>query len=77
MNSKNRAIIIATLITLCLTVALTLWAWHRVSRLENELSIQKTDVYVLKMVQKELLDRHALHLEDGHPVPNKTEQIAE
>ena len=77
MNSKNRAIVIAILVTLCVTVVLTLLAWHKVAQLEDELAIQKLDVYMMKLVQEELLKQHNLHLEDNHPVLNKIEQIAE
>lgn len=71
MNTKNRIIVIAILVTLCITAVLTLLAWHRVAQLEQELAIQKIDVYMLKLVQEELLNQHNMHLEDNHPVPNK------
>ena len=63
MNSKNRCIVIAILSTLFITIALTLFAWIRVEQLERELAVQRTDVYVLKLVQVALLNQHGLHVE--------------
>ena len=87
MKTKTRTAIIATLITLCLSMILTLLAWAQVVRLEYELAIQKSDVYILKLVQAELLKQHGLHLElarsaaDDAPVPkiehDATEEIIE
>lgn len=63
MNSKQRFIIIAILVTLSATIVSTLCAWVRVEKLERELAVHKMDAYVLKLVQEELLNRHGLHLE--------------
>ena len=63
MDSKNRCIVIAILATLAATIISTLFAWIRVEQLERELAVQKTDVYVLKMVQVALLGQHGLHVE--------------
>ena len=75
MDSKNRCIVIAILSALAATIISTLYAWVRVEHLERELAIQKTDVYVLKMVQVALLGQHGLHVEleqhskNEQPVP--------
>ena len=71
MTFKQRAIVVAILITLCISIAFTLGSWIRVEQLEKELAIQKADVYVLTLVQAELLNRHGLHLEDVQVVINK------
>ena len=63
MNSKQRFIIIAIFVTLAATIASTLCAWVRVERLERELAAHKTEAYIFRLVQEELLKQHGLHLE--------------
>ena len=63
MDSKNRCIVIAILAALAATIISTLFAWIRVEQLERELAVQKTDVYVLRLVQVALLNQHGLHVE--------------
>ena len=62
MNSKQRFIIIAILITLAATIVSTLCAWVRVEKLERELAAHKTEAYIFRLVQEELLKQHGLHL---------------
>ena len=63
MDSKNKSIIVAILIAITALIVSTLCAWIRVERLERELAVQKTDVYVLRLVQVALLNQHGLHVE--------------
>lgn len=63
MDPKNRCIVIAILAALAATIISTLFAWIRVEQLERELAVQKTDVYVLRLVQVALLNQHGLHVE--------------
>lgn len=57
MTLKQRIIVVAILITLCLSIAFTLGSWIIVERLEKELAVQKADVYILILVQAERITR--------------------
>lgn len=65
MNNRQLAIIVFTTI-LCAGILFMICTWVRFNRLETKSLELESDVYVLKLVQQELLERHGLTLQVGY-----------
>lgn len=60
MNNKISIVVIAILVP---AILFMIAAWVRLSRLEDKALELEADVYILKLVQQELLERHGLSLD--------------
>lgn len=62
MANRQLTLIVFTTILVC-GILFMICAWVRFNRLETKSLELESDVYVLKLVQEELLKQHGLHLE--------------
>lgn len=65
MDNKQTTLIVLAPI-LVAGIIFMIAAWVRFSRLEDKTLELESDVYVLKLVQQELLDQHGLTLQVGY-----------
>ena len=65
MDSKQTTLIVLAPI-LVAGIVFMIAAWVRFNRLETKSLELESDVYVLKLVQQELLDQHGLTLQVGY-----------
>ena len=65
MGNKQLTLIVFTTILVC-GILFMICAWVRFNRLETKSLELESDVYVLKLVQQELLDQHGLTLQVGY-----------
>jgi hypothetical protein len=65
MDNKQLTLIVFTTILVC-GILFMICTWVRFNRLETKSLELESDVYVLKLVQQELLDQHGLTLQVGY-----------
>jgi len=76
MSYNIKTIVIAILGSVIISCGFMLFWLAKFARMEQEIAMQRTDLYAVKLVQTVLLGQHGLKLEISQPVHDLQEQDA-